>query len=335
VNEVSTAEVVVVEDVWGTALEDLALRRSVVRDPKAWSDSRYLADRVARAKALVVRNRTKVTAELLDAAPQLKVVARAGVGLDNIDIDAADERGVVVVAALGANATSVAEHTLALALSVARNIRGLDADTRAGGWNRSPGSELAGGTWGLLSAGMTARATARLAGYLGMEVVAYDPFVPADHPEVRELGIRLTDIEEVARQADVLSVHLPSTTDTQGIVGAELLALMKPTAILVNSGRGEVVDEKALASALKERSILGAGLDVRSQEPPAQPDPLAALDSVVLTPHIAGITHQSQARIVRMLCEDIDRVLDGADARFAVGTHYRPGAMTPGEGTSS
>jgi len=335
VNKVSTGQIVVVEDVWGTALEDLASRRSVVRDPKAWSDPRRLATRVAKAKAIVVRNRTKVTAELLDAAPQLKVVARAGVGLDNIDINAADERGVVVAAALGANATSVAEHTIALALSVARNIRGLDADTRAGGWNRSPGFELAGGTWGLLSAGMTARATARLAGCLGMEVVAYDPFVSSDHPEVRELGIRLTNIEEVARQADVLSVHLPSTADTHGIVGTELLALMKPTAILVNSGRGEVVDEMALASALKKGELLGAGLDVRSQEPPSQPDPLAALDSVVLTPHIAGITHQAQDRIVGMLCEDIDRVLDGADARFAVGAHYRPRTMSPGVGMSS
>lgn len=316
-------DVAVVEDVWGPAFDDIAARRTLRREPEAWRSPELLAEAVSHARALVVRNRTQVNRELLSAAPDLQIVARAGVGLDNIDLAAADDLGVVVVAALGANATSVAEHAVALALSLARGIPILDAKVRAGSWDRRPGRELAGGTWGLLSAGATARATARLASALGMRVIAYDPYLDPGHPELDSLGLTLAPLEEVVAQADVLSVHLPSTPETRHLIDADLLAVMRPGAILINVGRGEVLDEEALADALEDGGLAGAGLDVREQEPP--PDSrLHRLSNVVLTPHVAGITHQAQHRIGKLLCAEIDRVLDGTDATHAVGAHRRP-----------
>jgi D-3-phosphoglycerate dehydrogenase len=239
--------VVVVEDVWGPPLARLAAELPVARKPDAWRDADTLAEAVAGARALVVRNRTQVTSELLEACPELRVVARAGVGLDNIDVAAADDLGLVVVAALGANAVSVAE----LALALARRLLPLDRDCRAGGWNRSPGRELAGGTWGLLGAGATGRACARLARALGMHVLAYDPYLCAEHPTVADLDIRFDSLPAVLAGSDVISCHLPATDETRGLLGAELLGAMQPHALLVSVGRGEVIDEEALADALE------------------------------------------------------------------------------------
>ncbi len=317
------ADVTIVEDVWGEPFERLATDLTVVRDADAWSDPDRLDAAVRDARALVVRNRTQVTAELLAAAPRLEVVARAGVGLDNIDVAAADEAGVVVVAPLGANAVSVAEHALALALAVARQLVPLDGDTRAGGWHRRPGIELSGGTWGLLSAGVTARATARLARALGMTVIAHDPYVDPFHPELVEIGVRLVGLEELVATSNVLSVHLPALDSTRGIVDAALLAQARRGLILVNCGRGEVVDEDALADALESGSLAGAGLDVRAQEPPV-PGRMEQLPNVVLTPHIAGITGAAQRRIGEVLCADIRAILAGEEAPHAVTRAARP-----------
>lgn len=315
-------EIVVVEDVWGPALAQLAGRRTVARRPHAW-DAADLPALLHGARALVVRNKTQVTRELLESVPSLQLVARAGVGLDNIDVAAADELGVVVVAPLGANAVSVAEHALGLALALARHIVALDRDTRGGGWTRRAGRELAGGIWGLLGAGATGQACARLARGIGMHVLAYDPYMAADHPALAELEIELADLSRVAAKSDVLSCHLPVTDATRGFVGRELLAQMRPDALLINVGRGEVVDEDALADALHGGCIGGAGLDVRATEPPSR-GRLEALDNVVLTPHVAGITSDSQARITEVLAHDIERVLDGGEALSAVGGRRAP-----------
>jgi D-3-phosphoglycerate dehydrogenase/(S)-sulfolactate dehydrogenase len=306
--EVDTAEVVVAENVWGEPFEHLAAARTLAR--------RADAGDLTGARALVVRNRTQVDAALLDAAPSLQVVGRAGVGLDNIDLAAADEHGVVVVAPLGANAVSVAEHTLALVLAVFRGIPGHDRDVRAGQWRRTPGRELAGRTWGLLGYGATGRAVARLAGAFGMRVMAYDPYVDT------AVDVELVDLETVLAESDVLSVHLPATPQTRGLLGADTLSRMRHGAVLVSVGRGEVVDEDALAAALHARRLSGAGLDVRASEPPA-PGPLDAAPNVIFTPHVAGITVESQQRIASVLVDDINSVLDGAEAAHAVGQHKR------------
>lgn len=316
-------DVAIVEDVWGAAFEQLSTRRTLKRDPEAYADGQRLRQLAAEARALVVRNKTEVTRALMAASPHLEVVARAGVGLDNIDVAAADELGVVVVAGLGANAVSVAEHALALALAVARHVPVLDANVRAGQWERKPGLELAGRTWGLLSAGATARATGRLAAALGMRVLAYDPYLAPDHPELSAAGIILTSLETVVSAADVLSVHLPTTNETRGLIDGALIAQMKPGAILVNVGRGEVLDENALVTALESGHLAGAGLDVRSSEPPLV-GRLEQLLNVVLTPHVAGITRESQARIAEILVHDIEEILAGEPARHAVTARRTP-----------
>lgn len=320
-------DVTVVEDVWGEPFDDLATRWSVVREPDAWSDAERLRQVAAGSTAIVVRNRTPVTRSLFAAAPGLRLVARAGVGLDNIDVSAADEHGVVVCAALGANAVSVAEHAIGLALAVARRLTHLDGEVRQGAWTRAPGRELAGGTWGLLSAGATARATATLAQGLGMRVIAYDPFLEPDDGQLRRAGISLCSLEATVAQADVLSVHLPATETTRHLVDSRLLALMKPDAILVNVGRGETVDEEALADCLESGHLHGAGLDVRDHEPPPPDSRLHRLPNVVLSPHVAGITAQAQHRIAALLCSEIDTVLSGGKAEHAVGTLRAPSAV--------
>lgn len=315
------ADVLVVEDVWGEPFEALARDHRVRRRPDAWRDVAQVRTEVASARALVVRNRTRVDAALLDAAPHLQVVARAGVGLDNIDLLAADERGVVVVAPFGANAISVAEHTIALALSLTRELGQHDQAVRAGRWERRPGHDLSGRTWGVVGAGATGRAVGRLAAAFGMRVLGYDPYVP---PGVAgAAGIELRDLSEVLADADVVSVHLPGSGETRGLLNADAFALMRPGALLISVGRGEVIDESALADALGSGRLAGAGLDVRVQEPPS-PGPLDDLPNVVFTPHVAGITVESQERIAAILAEDIRAVLGGSPAAHPAGAHALP-----------
>ncbi len=313
------AEIVIAEDVWGEPFEALAQRHAVLRQPDAWSDRDMLRDLLSSARALVVRNRTQVNADLISAAPRLEVVGRAGVGLDNIDVSAADSRGVVVVAPLGANAVSVAEHTLALALAVIRDLPAHDRAVRAGQWVRTPGRELAGRVWGLLGFGATGRAVARLAGAFGMRVLAYDPYV--DQDAGRQVGVQIADLDTVLSSVDVLSVHLPDTAQTKGLLAADALARMRPGAVLVSVGRGEVVDEADLADALQQGRIGGAGLDVRADEPP-RPGPLDDAPNLIFTPHVAGITVESQRRIASILVDDITAVLAGDQAAHAVGNHH-------------
>lgn len=310
-------DVLVVEDVWGPAFEALAQRMTVEYQPELWKDRAGLAEYASRSRALVVRNRTRVDASLLAAAPGLQVIARAGVGLDNIDVASADLAGVVVVAPLGANAQSVAEHTLGLALALARNVVVHDRSTRRGGWDRTPGVELAQCTWGLLGTGATGRAVGRLVACLGGRVLGYDISADADDA-VRAAGIQPVPLDRVIAESDVISIHLPATEQTRGLVDKAFLGAMRPNAFLVNVGRGEVIDEPALVDALTSGQIAGAALDVRATEPPS-PGVLETLDNVLLTPHVAGITRQSQERVIDILAGDIEALANGADAPHAVG----------------
>jgi D-3-phosphoglycerate dehydrogenase/(S)-sulfolactate dehydrogenase len=277
-----------------------------------WSNPEELKASLKDVTALVVRNRTKVTADVIAAAPGLKVIARAGVGLDNIDIKAADAAGVVVVAGLGANAVSVGELTLGLALALLRNVPGHDVATRDGGWVRTPGRELSGLTWGLLGCGATGVATAKLIQGFNCSVLGYDPYaknVP---------GVELTTFEDVLKRSDVVSIHMPSTAETNGSINSSTLSLMKPDAIIVNVGRGEVINEADLIAALKAKTIAGAALDVRAQEPPTTGE-MESVPNLILTPHVAGITKESQLRINQILTANIDLVLNSKPATHAVG----------------
>lgn len=304
--------ILISEDVWSEDFVALQKRFPIIHEPDLWSRKEDLKAKLAEASALVVRNRTQVTRELIEAAPKLKVIARAGVGLDNIDISAADENGVVVAAALGINAIAVAEHTLGLAISLARSIVDRDKSTRAGEWNRAAGSEISNKCWGVLGFGATGRAVAKLLQGFGCEVLAYDPFVKSAD------GVKLTSLEDVVANSDILSIHLPATKDTTGMINRALLAKMKRSALLVNVGRGEVINEAELESALREGLIAGAALDVRVSEPPKD-NLFKDLSNVILTPHIAGITKESQAAINRVLVSEIEAALTGSPHKYAVG----------------
>jgi D-3-phosphoglycerate dehydrogenase/(S)-sulfolactate dehydrogenase len=304
--------ILISEDVWSDDFVELQKRFPITHEPDLWNRKEDLKAKLANAEALVVRNRTQVTRELIEAAPKLKVIARAGVGLDNIDIKAADENGVVVAAALGINAVAVAEHTLGLAISLARSIVDRDKSTRASEWNRAAGTEISNKTWGLLGFGATGRAVAKLLQGFGCEVLAYDPFVQSAE------GVKLTNLDEVITKSDVISIHLPATKETTGMFNLALIKQMKPSSLLVNVGRGEVINESDLESALRDRLIAGAALDVRVSEPPKD-NLFKDLSNVILTPHIAGITKESQAAINRVLVSEIEAALTGTPHKYAVG----------------
>jgi D-3-phosphoglycerate dehydrogenase/(S)-sulfolactate dehydrogenase len=304
--------ILISEDVWGAPFQKLEGSFPITRNDDLWSNPEELKASLKDVTALVVRNRTKVTAEIIAAAPKLKVVARAGVGLDNIDIKAADAAGVVVVAGLGANAVSVGELTLGLALALLRNVPGHDVATRDGGWVRTPGRELSGLTWGLLGCGATGLATAKLLQGFGCSVIGYDPYAK------NLSNIELTTFEDVLKRSDVVSIHMPSTAETNGSINATSLALMKPDAIIVNVGRGEVINEADLMAALKAKTIAGAALDVRTQEPPVKGE-MEEIPNLILTPHVAGITKESQLRINQILTSNIELILNSKPATHAVG----------------
>nr|NDG07840.1 hypothetical protein [Oxalobacteraceae bacterium] len=314
--------ILVSEDVWSADFEGLAQEFTVVREPDLWNKKEELAAKIATASALVVRNRTQVTRELIEAAPNLKVIARAGVGLDNIDVKAADDNGVVVAAALGINAVAVAEETLAMALAISRKLVELDASTRAGEWNRKAGVEISGKTWGLLGFGATARATAELIRGFKCTVLAYDPFAKPEPDYLRSINTTMSPLDEVVKNSDFISIHLPATAETKNVINAELLSTMKKSAIIVSVGRGEVINEADLEAALKNGVIAGAGLDVRAQEPP-QDKRFTDLSNVVLAPHVAGITAESQAAINRVLVSEIRAALTGGVQQYAVGAVKR------------
>jgi D-3-phosphoglycerate dehydrogenase/(S)-sulfolactate dehydrogenase len=304
--------ILISEDVWGTPFQTLEGSFPIIRNDELWNNPEELKAALKDVKALVVRNRTKVTADVIAAAPGLKVIARAGVGLDNIDLKAADAAGVVVVAGLGANAVSVGELTLGLALSLLRNVPGHDVATRDGGWVRTPGRELSGLTWGLLGCGATGVATAKLIQGFNCSVLGYDPYAK------NVQGVELTTFEDVLKRSDVVSIHMPSTPETNGSLNAATLALMKKDAIIVNVGRGEVINEADLIAALKAKTIAGAALDVRAQEPPTTGE-METIPNLILTPHVAGITKESQLRINQILTANIELVLNSKPATHAVG----------------
>src|SRR5262245_54048157 len=250
-----------------------------------------LAEELSSADALLVRSAVQVDAALLENANRLRVIGRAGVGVDNIDLDAATRKGIAVMNTPGANAVAVAEHTLGMMLAMARHLCRADALMHAGEWEKKSlqGSELRGKTLGIVGLGRIGMEVARRARALGMEVVAHDPFVS---PVVaKEQGIRMASLGEAYAAADYLTLHVGLTDQTSGMINAESLKKMKPGVRLVNCARGELVDEAALVHALKQGRVAAAALDVFAEEP-LKNSPLADMENVILTPHIGGSTHE-------------------------------------------
>jgi D-3-phosphoglycerate dehydrogenase len=310
--------IVISEDVWSDDFAELAKNFPILHESDLWNRRDDLEIALKDAQALVVRNRTQVTRELMEAAPKLKIIARAGVGLDNIDISAADDQKIVISAALGINAVAVGELTLSLALALSRNITELDASTRKGQWNRKPGNEISGKNWGLLGFGATARATAELLHGFKVKILAYDPFAQPSSDYLTSINATMEPLEEVLQRSDYLSIHLPANEQTFEIINSLSLAKMKKSAIIINVGRGEVINEADLVSALKAGALAGAGLDVRASEP-AQDQMFTDIPNVILTPHVAGITYESQSAINKVLVSEIKRALTGLPQEYAVG----------------
>lgn len=255
-----------------------------------------LLEEVADASALLVRSKTKVTPDVLAAAPKLKAVGRAGAGVDNIDLKEATRRGVVVMNTPGGNSISVAEHTLALMLALARKIHEADSSMKAGQWNKSQlmGQELHGKTLGVVGLGKIGALVAQLAKSFGMKVTAYDPFISEQF--AADKGIELRDFEEVLQVADFVTLHLPVNDDTKGLINTQTLGFMKPSAFLINAARGPLINEDDLITALETGGLAGAALDVFNNEP--NPDPrLMSTGKVVATPHIAGSTREAQVKV--------------------------------------
>ncbi len=277
-----------------------------------------LRDAVHDAAALVIRSATRVDDALLAAAAKLVVVGRAGIGLDNVDVDAATKRGVMVVNAPQSNVLSAAEHTMALLLAQARNVPQADADLRHGEWNRSrwEGVELHAKTLGIVGLGRVGVLVAQRAHAFGMQLLAYDPFVSADR--ARQLGVTLVPaLDELVRQADFLTIHLPKTPDTIGLVDADLLTHAKPTLRIVNTARGGIIDEGALADALREGRVEGAAIDVWATEPTTE-SPLFALPTVVVTPHLGASTAEAQDKAGQTIAEQVVLALRGEFVPYAV-----------------
>jgi D-3-phosphoglycerate dehydrogenase len=270
---------------------------------------------VANVAGVILRTNLKLTQEIMDAAPQLKIISRTGVGVDNVDVAAATARGILVCYTPGVNANSVAEQTLALILGVAKQLRSMDKGVREGNWkirNAALAMDVDGKTLGLVGIGRIGSLVAqkcRLA--FNMKVLAYDPYVQ----EAEGIAI-CSSLDDVFRQADVVSIHVPYTKETHHLVDARLLSLMKPEACFINTARGAIVDEHALIAVLKNGAIAGAGLDVFEQEPPALDNPLLALDNVVATPHAAALSRECELKVAMTAAQAVVDYFEGRQPKY-------------------
>jgi D-3-phosphoglycerate dehydrogenase len=272
-----------------------------------------LREAVRDCEGLVVRSETKVTAEVMDAATRLRVVGRAGVGVDNIDVGAATTRGIVVMNAPDGNTITTAEHTIAMLIALARRVPQANASLKSGHWERKRfiGVELMGKTLGIIGLGRIGRVVASRARSFGMNIMAFDPFIAPEH--ARDLELETASLEDVFARADFLTVHTPLTSETRGIIGPAAFARMKKGVRLINCARGGLIDERALLDAIREGTVAGAALDVFEDEPPPADHPLLALEEVIVTPHLGASTKEAQEGVALTVAEQMrDYLLTGA-----------------------
>lgn len=303
--------VVISEFMDAAAVEELSQRFDTEYGPGLVDRRPDLLAKMKDADALIVRNRTQVNQEVLDAAPKLKVVGRLGVGLDNIDVAACQARNVEVIPATGANAAAVAEYVIGTAMVLLRGSYYHTGAVAGGEWPRGPlssGRELGGKVLGLMGFGGIGQLTARMALALGMRVLTHDPMLPADAPVLREIGAKMVPLPELLANCDVLSLHVPLTEGTRGLLNRERLQSMKKGAILVNTARGGIVDEAALVDLLANGHLGGAAVDVFDQEPlkaGSAWSELAGARNLILTPHIAGVTFEANERVSSMIAQRV------------------------------
>jgi len=306
------ARIVVSEFMDGAAVGALKQRFDVDYRPRLVDDPAELEAALQWADAWIVRNRTQVRGRLLESAANVKVIGRLGVGLDNIDLAACEARGITVIPATGANAESVAEYVITAALVLLRGAYFSTRAVEAGTWPRqtlSQGREAAGKVLGIIGLGSIGRLTAAKARAMGMRVVAHDPQRPASDKAWAELGSAPRSLEELLRESDVVSLHIPLTPETRGLLGRERLATMKGDAVVINTARGGIVDEAALATMLREGRLGGAALDVFTDEPLAAGSPLVGAPRLLLTPHIAGVTVEANERVSALIAERVAEAL--------------------------
>ena len=304
--------ILITEFMDGPAVAQLAARHDVFYDPKLVDDAPRLLREAPSADAIIVRNRTQVRGELLAALVTCRVVGRLGVGLDNIDVAACEARRIQVIPATGANALSVAEYVIASAILLLRGAYQSTAGVAAGGWPRtalSSGREVSGKTLGLVGFGSIGQLTARLAQGLGMTVVAFDAMMDAANPVFAQTGVRCAGLDELTAMSDVISLHVPLLDATRDLFNAQRVARMKPGAVLINTARGGVVDEAALAAALKAGHLGGAAMDVFVAEPMPANNVWIGCPNLLLTPHIAGLTAEANERVSGLIAERVLQAL--------------------------
>ncbi|MDG1188854.1 MAG: hydroxyacid dehydrogenase, partial [Ilumatobacter sp.] len=310
------ARILVTEEIADGGLERLRQAGHDV-DIQVGKSAEELLTIVPGSSALIIRSATQVTAELLAVADDLMVVGRAGIGLDNVDVSAATKQGVMVVNAPQSNIVSAAEHTMALLLAQARNVPQAHAALVAGRWERSrwTGVELVDKTLGVVGLGRIGKLVADRARAFGMRIVAYDPFVSEDR--AKKMGVELLELDQLVAESDFLTVHLPKTPETLGLINRDLLLKAKPSLRVINVARGGIVHEQDLADCVRDGVIAGAALDVFSTEPVTE-SPLFGLDSIVVTPHLGASTNEAQDKAGDTIATMVELALAGDFVPFAV-----------------
>jgi D-3-phosphoglycerate dehydrogenase len=323
----SVARVLVADEISKEGIAILETKLEVVYDPAI--TPQQLLESIGEFDALLVRSRTKVTKEVFEKGKRLKLVGRAGVGVDNIDLPAATEAGVLVVNSPEGNTASAAEHAVALMFSLARMVPAADASMKAGRWDRSKfmGSELFNKTLGVVGLGKVGSRVAQAGQAIGMKVIGYDPLISQERAE--QLNIQSVSLDEIWKRADFISLHTPKTRETTNLIGPETIAKLKPGVRIINAARGGIIDEHALAQAIKDGKIAGAGLDVFNSEPIEAGSPLLELgEKVVLTPHLGASTVEAQFNVAIDLAEQIRDYMTGGMVRSPVNLPFmRPEIM--------
>ena len=301
-------KVLIADKINEKGVEVLEGSAEVVNNPTITPEE--LLETIDQYEGIIVRSRTKVTKEVIENAKNLKIIARAGVGVDNIDVDAATDHGILVVNAPQSTSITVAEHAMGLMLSLSRKIAIADASVKAGKWEKSKfmGMELRNKTLGVIGMGRIGSQVVKRSKAFEMDVIVYDPYITEE--TAKELGVEITTLDDLVQKADVMTIHVPLTPETKGLISKDELAKMKDNAILLNCARGGIIDENDLYEALKERPELKAGLDVFENEP-LENSPLATLDNVVLTPHIAASTKEAQRDAAIIVAKEVKEVING------------------------